>query len=1362
MGFRCFGFNCIVRLLAFVTLVAVSLLPTLPAHATGKLPPTLRTDVGNEPWSPPTPGEKVIYGNDDRIDVFEETDPDRVALAASTCALIDNSRLTDNGDGTFTIALSDYTIGGLQPCAGEAFATQPVAAFCSGFMVANDMVVTAGHCINGQNDLANFSFVFGFDMIDASTPNATVDANQVYAGTDLLSWSPGGDIDHSLVQVGSPITAPGAAPLPVRRSGSIASGEPVGVIGHPSGLPKKIAFGDQTQTSDVSPTGYFVANLDTYGGNSGSPVFNQATGEVEGILVRGAQDFVTSGGCFQSNVLPDSGQGEDSTKISVILSCLFDGMCEGTGDIECNGAPHPTGTLSPTSPHYNRIHGVGVVNTNCNAPSDDWIENNMPYVAIPVVSTIAENFQAQILSSGTSVFDTTFSLYCDAFNPSNPGQNLIAFNDDFLGSFHSGFSDADNILLQANTRYWLVVSTFSGEDFDSGNFEICFGGSFTEEGATTVAPIIDAITDDAVGEGATYTGPTPTLSQGTNPITWSLSEGPLTMSINSTTGVVSWASASLVGSPHTVTIVATNSAGSDEETWELAVDSSAPIINPIPDESTVDGTIYIGPTPTLSQGSNPVTWSLVQGPPGMTISASTGVLLWSNSTAIGSPHIVTIGADNSVGSDEETWVLSVVIPPIITPIADDSVLEGTTYTAPTPTLTQGTTPVTWSLTQGPSGAQIDAFTGVVTWSTASSSGSPHTITIRATNFAGVDEISWLLSVNVIAPIIAQIGDDSVADGGAYTGPTPFLSQGTRPDIWTLSAGPPGMSIDPNTGVVSWQQSVIIGSPYGVTIRATNSAGSDEESWLLTVTPVRPIINVIADDSIQDGGDYIGPSPTLVQGTQPVTWSLVQGPSGMNIDSISGVVTWANATASGSPYNVAIRADNAVGSDVQDWLLTVVIAPLIAPIEDQSVQEGAPYTGLTPELTQGTEPLTWSLILGPVDMEIDSATGVVTWEIPTIFSSPFTIIIRAANIAGNDDQGWVLTVVPVAPIISIDPDSIDFGTINIGDTSERLVTVSNIGTATLNGSVNAFAPYEVVFGSPYSIPPGRSASVLLRFAPFREGEIENTLLFDGGGDGVLFVTATALPGTDPPDPEDAPLCEAMNDIKNQLAMLQADLGLPNDFDGDVVPESYAIALLEAGACVEDDADLAAATSNAYAINLTILDSETQANELTDYRLVIAALMSISTQTQVALFAVLDSGLSVTLTGDYVGVACDEVGCMPAAIPGKTIAEAFSVFEDKGTAQNEPYAGDGDFDEDAATNATEYQNVDNCGGTVTDFIEAATDPTSDGTICTPTDPDTGCGAAPGGTPRNRTGDLALMLIAFTGLLLTGSRRGKHRGV
>ena len=146
-------------------------------------------------------------------------------------------------------------------------------------------------------------------------------------------------------------------------------------------------------------------------------------------------------------------------------------------------------------------------------------------------------------------------------------------------------------------------------------------------------PLIDPIFDESIKEGTSYTGPTPVLCPGAESATWSL-EGPSGMTINSSTGVVSWSSPTVTGSPHTITIRATNSAGSDQESWQLTVTENviAPVINPISDGSTVEGTSYTGPKPTLSQGTQPITWSLVTGPSGMTINSSTGVVSWSSPT----------------------------------------------------------------------------------------------------------------------------------------------------------------------------------------------------------------------------------------------------------------------------------------------------------------------------------------------------------------------------------------------------------------------------------------------------------------------------------------------------------------------------------------------------------------------------------------------------------------------------------------------------------------------------------------------------------------------------------------------------------
>ena len=218
--------------------------------------PAGRTILGEQPWTPAKPNpEKVIYGDDDRIDLYEESDTMRQTLAGSVCGLTYSSRLLDNGNGTYSLVSSAFTVSGRPACESEPFGDQPVVMWCTGFLVGDDLIATAGHCYD-DGDIASTRFVFGFTMLDATTPVTTVDADQVYQGAEVIAHALENGLDYSVIRVDRPVTAPGAIPLEIRRAGGVPVGTQVGVIGHPSGLPLKLAFGDQTLVRDNSPTGY--------------------------------------------------------------------------------------------------------------------------------------------------------------------------------------------------------------------------------------------------------------------------------------------------------------------------------------------------------------------------------------------------------------------------------------------------------------------------------------------------------------------------------------------------------------------------------------------------------------------------------------------------------------------------------------------------------------------------------------------------------------------------------------------------------------------------------------------------------------------------------------------------------------------------------------------------------------------------------------------------------------------------------------------------------------------------------------------------------------------------------------------------
>ncbi len=252
---------------------------------------------------------KLIYGNDDRNDEYQISNPDILEIGDSTVAILHSLDLTDNGNGTFSLpteTFAQYYLNsyGIQLCSDEPFRNQPNPAHCSGFLVAPDIIATAGHCVDFCCD--DMVFVFGFVMLNSTTPVLTIDESEIYYSTEVIDSLYSDTTDWALVRLDRPVT--GHKPVTFRTSGLVSTNQPLMVIGHPMGLPRKYAGGATVRDNNPALP-YFRANTDTYIGNSGSAVFNASTLEVEGILVRGNEDFEYDVvyNCDRSNVCPDSG-----------------------------------------------------------------------------------------------------------------------------------------------------------------------------------------------------------------------------------------------------------------------------------------------------------------------------------------------------------------------------------------------------------------------------------------------------------------------------------------------------------------------------------------------------------------------------------------------------------------------------------------------------------------------------------------------------------------------------------------------------------------------------------------------------------------------------------------------------------------------------------------------------------------------------------------------------------------------------------------------------------------------------------------------------------------------------------------------
>lgn len=309
------GSSHVIRINGQVRWLSASLAFTVAIAACTKATPIL-SPVADDGRSK----EEVIYGDDNRADYYAETDLALRTLSESTVALISANQLGPEVGGLRRINGSNYGTS-LGLCSDERFVEQNTAAFCSGFLVAPDIVVTAGHCVTDLKDCTTTSYAFGFALTMPGVQPTSLPASEVYSCKELIhSQHPSNGADFAIIRLDRPVA--NHRPLAMRTSGDVAVGDSLAVMGYPEGLPLKIAAGAAVRA--VADPAFFRANLDTYGGNSGSAVVNTLTHEIEGVLVRGEQDFEwPAGSCARSyRCKDDACRGEDVTRISEVLKLL--------------------------------------------------------------------------------------------------------------------------------------------------------------------------------------------------------------------------------------------------------------------------------------------------------------------------------------------------------------------------------------------------------------------------------------------------------------------------------------------------------------------------------------------------------------------------------------------------------------------------------------------------------------------------------------------------------------------------------------------------------------------------------------------------------------------------------------------------------------------------------------------------------------------------------------------------------------------------------------------------------------------------------------------------------------------------------
>jgi len=301
--------------------------------------------------------------------------------------------------------------------------------------------------------------------------------------------------------------------------------------------------------------------------------------------------------------------------------------------------------------------------------------------------------------------------------------------------------------------------------------------------------------------------------------------------------------------------------------------------------------------------------------------------------------------DGSTDSTPDTIKVSAEInhPPVITSNPFIEATRGQLYqyqvTATDPD--SGDT-LSFSLDVAPAGMSIDPSSGLITWIPASGGNVP--VQVRVTDSHGNYDLQTY-NINVLIPgsppVIVPVGDRTID----LNKPLQIKIYAIDPDpgdtlVFSLVGSPAGMSIDSSSGLINWSPTEE--GTYSVRVMVTDSFGlQDTADFSIIVTQLIPenVINhapsleSIADQQILVGDTLLLQANATDPDGDPLTYMLINGPPGFNIDP-SGRIQWTANTP--GIYDVVLQVADPAGLIAATSFMVTVFAPNRPPLANDDI------------------------------------------------------------------------------------------------------------------------------------------------------------------------------------------------------------------------------------------------------------------------------------------------------------------------------------------------------------------------------------------------------------------------------------------
>jgi len=432
--------------------------------------------------------------------------------------------------------------------------------------------------------------------------------------------------------------------------------------------------------------------------------------------------------------------------------------------------------------------------------------------------------------------------------------------------------------------------------------------------------------------------------------------------------------------------------------WSFITEQNRPpIILSDPIITASEEVEYLYDVEAYDANNDDLIYTLSAQPSGLVINNSTGQISWTPTNAqIGSNLVTILVSDGYGGSDSQSFNITVfnvndlpeIVSEPVTSAIEDKLYSYQLVVSEIDIIDS----ITYSFQVAPDGMTIDGSTGLITWQPTNDQVGINSIIVRVEDGSGGSDsqaFEILVSNTNDKPVFISIPVTSATEDVKYYHDVESLDVDVDDLVsYKFTTNPAGMSIDSSTGIITWQPNNDHVGINFVSISITDNSGStNTQSFNITVKNVNdvpvitsePKLECVEDDLYMYETSASDPDPT----NDPLTFSLKTKPMGMEIDTITGLITWRPTNDQVGLNDVIVHVSDGNGGETsQIFKISIINSNDIPIISSEpvygAVEEREYKYGVVASDEDVGDVLTYQLDQYPYGMVIDSTSGVIIW------------------------------------------------------------------------------------------------------------------------------------------------------------------------------------------------------------------------------------------------------------------------------------------------------------------------------------------------------------------------------------------------